>query len=140
MNENKLFHILSSHELWLKTRGRQGYRADLSFHNLQGVSLKNRNLTGALIIGSNMKDTNLSNTVLRYALISHSDLRGANLTETDFSYAALVKVRASSHELSKSTLTGTHVCHLEDEENGLPFTRKIKTTLIILSGQNITKH
>ena len=54
---------LMQHELWLKSDGSQGERADLSGAYLAGVNLSNANL------GVNLSNANLIGTVLELSLI-----------------------------------------------------------------------
>lgn len=59
MDQETLASVLRNHELWLKSQGARGERADLSEKDLRGA--------------------NLSLEDLSYADLSKADLRGANL-------------------------------------------------------------
>ena len=68
MDQQQLRQILDNHQLWLKSGGEQGKRADL-----RGADLREANLLGA----------NLQEAKLQEAKLRGADLRGANLRVTD---------------------------------------------------------
>ena len=54
MEQAKLDKILENHKLWLKTNGKQGERANLSYSNLSDSDLSYSNLRGSDLSYSNL--------------------------------------------------------------------------------------
>lgn len=77
MNQEELNQALELHQKWLQGEA-GGFRADLSFASLRGVSLSFANLRGASLIGADLTGANLGDADLRGA-----DLNGANLTHAN---------------------------------------------------------
>ena len=59
MNADDLKKVLAAHELWLKSNGSQGERADLSYADLRGADLSGAYLDGADLIGADLTNANL---------------------------------------------------------------------------------
>src|SRR5258708_5008549 len=70
--EHDLHEIISNHERWLDSDGRQGLRADLSHANLQGAELPHARLAKAK---------------LDHTFLAEANLAGADLSGSDMSYA-----------------------------------------------------
>lgn len=79
MTETKLKKILAEHELWLRSDGRKGSKADLFAANLActdllGISLEAASLTAANLSGTNLRYSNLKGADLNYAGLRGTDL------------------------------------------------------------------
>jgi uncharacterized protein YjbI with pentapeptide repeats len=82
--------IVSQHELWLKTNGGEGARADLSGKNLRGSVLSQRNLSGADLTGAQLAGARLDGTEFRGAVLRNADFGDdAKLMPGQFSGADL---------------------------------------------------
>ena len=90
ITQEELNQILTQHELWLETDGKEGKRANLSWTDLSYMDLSHVNLSYA----------NLRYAILKGAILRDADLRGANL-----SYAILTNVNLSYTDLSYANLT-----------------------------------
>ena len=78
-----LDEILSEHEGWVASDGKQGKRADLSERNLSGLDLSGRSLATISFANSNLKNVNLSRSVLAACDFSNANLRSADLSRSD---------------------------------------------------------
>jgi len=89
IDQETLSVILKEHQLWLKSMGINGKRADLSnknlqFANLARVDLRRANLEGADLAGANLEKADLAGadlvgTDLRIANLEGANLEGVNL-------------------------------------------------------------
>lgn len=66
------------HNKWLNRQG--GRRADLSFRDMSGMSVRKIRMTGAKLVGTNLAKADLSGCDLMGAELFGADLEGANLT------------------------------------------------------------
>ena len=48
ISKNEAIEILKNHQLWIKSEGKKGKRADLSGADLSRTNLKGLNLSGAI--------------------------------------------------------------------------------------------
>ena len=97
--KKELDKIIDNHKLWLKSGGREGCRADLSYANLRYANLSYANLSSA-----NLSYADLSSANLRYADLSSANLSYANLSSANLSYANLRYANLSSANLSSANL------------------------------------
>jgi len=81
MNKERLNRILEQHKLWLKSKGREGKRADLREANLYRAELR---------------ETNLREVDLRKANLIGADLREANLQVVSAKGCRIMKAKFSS--------------------------------------------
>ena len=77
LTEEELKQILERHELWLKSNGKQGERA-----NLEGANLDRANLKGV-----NLEKANLERVSLKWADLENANLEGANLKGASLEWA-----------------------------------------------------
>ena len=89
----ELERILSDHERWLATDGREGRRAQL-----KDMDLRNANLKGRMLAGANLRSSNLEGL----------DLTGCDFTDADLSEANLTRVQASNVNFTR--ITANHTC------------------------------
>ena len=94
--ESQLTDILLAHAQWLKSEGKEGKHAKLSWAKLTGALLR-----GASLSKANLSEANLRRADLRLADMSGADLSGANLSGADLSPANL-----SEADLSRAGLLG----------------------------------
>jgi uncharacterized protein YjbI with pentapeptide repeats len=102
ITQDELDVILDNHKKWLDRCGKHGDKdqADLSFHDLQGLSLG-----GASLKSANLSRTNLSGLDFRDVELCDADLWGAILRETDLVHAkGLVERQLSGTDLSDAAL------------------------------------
>jgi len=98
ITKSELERILQQHQLWLKTRGNKGARADLQgaclryedlrgarlrYANLRGADLQWANLVGAVLLGAALRGVDLREADLRGADLLHANLQGADLREAN---------------------------------------------------------
>jgi hypothetical protein len=76
--------ILSEHEKWSRTDGKEGKRAELS-----GASLRYANLSGVELSGADLSRADLRDTDLRETFLSEANLSGANLEVALLTFAVL---------------------------------------------------
>ena len=96
MSKQEIEKILSAHQNWLTTEGKEGKRADFS-----GAILWRTDLRGA-----NLCHADLSKADLYGALLYEADLRGADLRGADLSHADLRKAYLYGADLRKADLRG----------------------------------
>ena len=77
MTPEKLTETLAKHALWLKTKGKEGERADLS-----GADLYRADLSGANLEGAKLRCANLALVKLAGANLAKADLAKVDLYET----------------------------------------------------------
>lgn len=99
-----LLRVLNSHHLWLNGDV-EGERADLSYVDLQGVSLadcnlRNADFSGADLSHADLKGADLSCANLSGAEMRKADLRSAKLCDADLSDADLRETRLTGADLS----------------------------------------
>ena len=95
----ELDEIFKKHELWLKSKRRQGECADLSGANLNGMSVPEIDLTGAIFTEASLMHTHFEGTtnLFDYQLIQ-ANLALASLPKSvDFSGLIEAAVRAASY-------------------------------------------
>src|SRR3546814_14942991 len=71
------------HEIWVRTEGQDGVRADLSDFDFTGRDLRGVNLLGALLERACLVSAQLANANLALARLNFADLRGANLSRAN---------------------------------------------------------
>jgi uncharacterized protein YjbI with pentapeptide repeats len=107
----KLQAVLSAHQRWLETEGREGERLslqgyDLSGQNLDGYDFSGTDFRGARLDRASMKRVKLVAADLRNASMSHtnftgSDLRGALLSDAALKRAVLLEALYDEEALAQ---------------------------------------
>ncbi len=110
---------LVNHKLWIRSRGKEGVRADFSECNLEGINLAGANLRGANLVGANLTNgdftkTNFMNADLTGAIFAHSNLAGADFFQANLSLANFFQANLSNSNfnfvnLSEADLTGADI-------------------------------
>lgn len=103
---DELQHVLHEHAQWIKSEGKSGKRANLSWSDLCGANLSVADLTGADLRGAVLRGSVLSEADLRGANLSGADLRGANLSWSDLRGADLRGSDLRGADLRESVLSG----------------------------------
>jgi hypothetical protein len=116
MNQIDLNKIVEDHKLWLgdKTKGKRAdlrdanlSGADLLGVNLRNADLRDANLNGADLIGANLRGADLRDANLNGADLSNANLKGANLRNADLRDANLYAANLSNANLSNTNLSNT---------------------------------
>jgi len=100
VNQEKINEIIKKHELWVKSEGKTGTRANLYGANLYGADLSGADLSGADLFEANLYGANLYGADLSGADLSGADLSGANLFKANLFKANLFKANLSEANLS----------------------------------------
>ncbi len=82
---------------------------DLKMSNLIGANLSKADLSSANLIGADLMGADLSGTNLIRAILIGADLLGANLSEANLSEANLSEVNLSEANLTGATLNGANL-------------------------------
>ena len=90
ITEEEIKEKIKQHELWLKSKGKDGECADFSGYDLSQKVLENANLTGADFSKTNMNLTCLSSAVLKNANLEDSHLPYTDLTGCDLTCESLI--------------------------------------------------
>ena len=111
MDQQQLRQILDNHQLWLKSGGEQGKRADLRGADLRGEDLRGANLQqaylqGANLLGAELQGANLQRVNLLGADLQEADLRWANLLEANLQGANLRGADLRAANLQRANLRG----------------------------------
>lgn len=108
--------ILQAHQSWLKSKGQNGQRADLSQAglvdaDLPGANLEEANLQNAELASANLSGANLSRANLSGANLERAVLRGTNLSGALFGKANLQRADLSGANLEEASLGGANLQH-----------------------------
>ena len=109
IDQEALSVILKEHQLWLKSMGINGKRADLSNKNLQFVNLAGVDLSRANLGGANLGNTDLGNAYLNRANLRDAYLKGANLRDADLGGADLRIADLKIADLKGANLRGANL-------------------------------
>jgi hypothetical protein len=101
ITKTDLDKILQAHALWVKTIGKKGQLANLSYADLSGADLSDADLSDA-----DLSDADLSGAKLSGARLYKADLSGARLGEADLNRANLSYADLSRADLSGAILWG----------------------------------
>lgn len=95
---------LKDHELWLKSNGQRGKRADFSGRTLSGVVFTGKNLRGALFINSVLKGCRFVGTDLTGAWFSRAVITGCTFRCAKLHWANFEKSQIMESDFSESWL------------------------------------
>jgi hypothetical protein len=107
---DQLQGVLAEHRAWLDTDGQSGKKADLSYAQLQGLSLWSADLREANLSYANLQGADLAHARLRAANLRHAKMEAAslwqaNLRGADLSYAGLQRAKLDHADLSDANLS-----------------------------------
>lgn len=132
MGPEELKYFLLQHELWLKTDGKKGIRADFSDFKFPFIDFSNRNLESVIfkrtfLHGANFQNCNLTNTNFHHANLGSANLCNSILNNTHF----------FDTRLHLAKLTGSKLTNIEFNTCQLNFANfentDLSTTLFINS-------
>ncbi|MCG8511118.1 MAG: pentapeptide repeat-containing protein, partial [Rhodospirillales bacterium] len=104
--EFRLAPLIERHQTWLKTRGAEGEKIDLTGTDLTGQSLADSNLTNARLREADLSDSDCRNAVLSSADLRRAELSGADLTGADLSVANLRLANLKLAKLADASFRG----------------------------------
>jgi len=118
INKKELKEIIENHNMWLKSEGAEGQRADFSNANLSHRDLSGANLAGVKFTGADATCANISECDLRYIDFSNSDLNytdftNSNLTGANFTNSNLNNAHLTGANLEGADLEGADLRHAE---------------------------
>ena len=102
--QKELEQILSAHETWVETAGKEGARADLSRAYLEAANLEGACLNGANLEGAILRRANLEGAILMDANLQHADLIDANLQGADLIHTKLQGAKLGRANLQEAIL------------------------------------
>ncbi len=105
----QLQEILEAHRKWVKSKGRQGKRADLGRANLRGAKLFAADLHGANLHGADLREVFLSAANLREANLHGVNARGADFFAADLHGANLHGADLRGADLRGANLRGANL-------------------------------
>jgi len=100
----ELKQILKEHIKWLKSKGKEGKRADLHFSNLKAINLKKTILSHA-----NLQQSNFSEAVLEQANFIRANLKQSNLSQANIGMANLSKANLEGAKIIGSILRNSNL-------------------------------
>ncbi len=100
LSDEELETVLSEHEKWVETDGKEGEQARLIRYDLRGKDFRGHNISRVIVIdcdleGADLNDVNLTEakffrTVLRNSKLGTANLQGAILFDSDMTEAFLL--------------------------------------------------
>jgi hypothetical protein len=114
VEEQELEKVLEQHQLWLKSDGKEGAKADLRRISLNGEDLDEVDLRGADLSSADLSEANIlyadfSGANLSGANLSGADLSGANFSGVDLSYANLQATNFRETDLENANLANANL-------------------------------
>ncbi len=106
VSEEKLKGILAEHERWVKSDGKEGEQADLTYANLQKAKLVRANLQGARLLFANFQGAILIETNFQGATLPGTNFQGAMLIGANFQGAVLQDANLQGAMLIGANLQG----------------------------------
>jgi hypothetical protein len=111
MNAYDLNEILEDHQLWLKSGGSEGKRANfwkamLDSATLRRADLRRANFHAACLVEADLRESNLREANLISADLTNADLRGADMRD-----AALNSANLTQATLADADLRGARLMH-----------------------------
>jgi len=113
LGDEELAEVLTAHQVWLKSEGKDGKRADLTRADLTGRDLHEATLERADLSRANLARANLSGTNLRGAVLRTTNLEAASLNDADLTGAVLedavnmLPTQVAGADLTRAKLPGS---------------------------------
>jgi hypothetical protein len=106
--------VLEDHRAWVRSRGRNGERADLSRVRLErnaltGIVLREAILTSASLRSADLNETDLRRCELQGADLTDSTLRKANMRDADLSECDFTNADLRGADLGRARLVGANL-------------------------------
>lgn len=108
MEQEKLNEIIASHGRWVRNKG--GERANLSGEILIETDMYGANLCRAKLCHANLSHTDLHYANLSHANLCHADMCHANLSYADLRCVDLCHADLRGASLVKADLRGANLC------------------------------
>ena len=133
VTKETLQEILKAHAEWLRYKGKQGSRANLSYADLSGADLSGANLIGAnlcsaCLIGANLSGANLSRASLSYACLSNANLSGADLNDAIGNGREIKSMQTDKYRFSWTNTTLAIGCQQHPLKDWLEFSDEQKAS------------
>lgn len=110
IDQETLASILEQHQLWIKSGGKNGKRADLYGKDLIGIKLGRANLRRADLRRANLRRAKLYGADLYEANLDGADLYEADLDEANLCRASLIGANLIGVSLIETKLDGADLC------------------------------
>ena len=120
---DELKQIYKEHKKWLKSKWKEGKRADLGFSYLKKVTLKKAILAFAdmqqsNLIGANLQQANLIRTNLKKAYLNQANIKMANLFRANLESAEIIGSIFRNSNLTETNLKNSN-CRGTDFEGAI---------------------
>ena len=120
---DELKQILEEHQKWLKSKGKEGKRADLHLINLKKINMKKAILAFAdmqqsNLFGVNLQQANLIRTNLKKSYLSQANLKMANLFRANLEGAEIIGSILRNSNLRETNLKNSD-CKGNDFEGAI---------------------
>ncbi|WP_338631738.1 pentapeptide repeat-containing protein [Clostridium baratii] len=112
-SQKEVIEKIEKHEEWLRTHGKSGECLDLSYKNLEGIEIRNKDLRH-----SNFKNCTMSNCVI-YADLTNANLKNIELKNTKFIGSKLtgVKINPTTLDIINTQISEEENKHYKAKEN-----------------------
>ena len=104
ISKDELKQIYNDHITWIKSKRKEGKRADLRLLNLKGLKLKN-----AILAYADLQQSNLFRVNLQQAILIRTNLKKSNLCQANLRMASLYKANLESAEIIGSILSNSNL-------------------------------
>jgi uncharacterized protein YjbI with pentapeptide repeats len=115
--------MISQHQLWLQTEGREGRRGNFSGYDLRGadlrdiwapeINMRGADLSGANLSGAELQGADLSEAILENTNFRNAKLDGANLSRTQAKRAYFDNASAISVNFSAAMMADASALHAD---------------------------
>jgi len=125
IGEEEFRDILRNHGQWLKSKGRDGKRADLANANLGERYLSGTNFQKANLRGASLRAADLCGAILRGADLRDTDFRGANLRWVDIRQVPVTGAKFQGADLYGADVRGTILEQAPRGQTGISITNAL---------------
>ena len=101
---DELKQIYMDHIKWIKSKGKEGKRANLRLVNLKGLKLKN-----AILAYADLQQTNLFRVDLQKAFLIRTNLKKSYICQANLKMASLFKADIEGAEIVGSNLSNSNL-------------------------------
>jgi uncharacterized protein YjbI with pentapeptide repeats len=120
---DELKQILEEHKKWLKSKGKEGKRADLHLINFKKINMKKAilafaNMQQSNLFGVNLQQANLIRTNLKKSYLSQANLKMANLFRANLEGAEIIGSILRNSNLTETNLKNSD-CRGADFEGAI---------------------
>ena len=104
ISTDELKQILKAHYKWIKSRGKEGTRADLRLSKLKTIKLEK-----AVLAYADLQQSNLFRVNLQQAILIRTNLKKSYLRQTNLRRASLFKANLEGAEIVGSILSNSNL-------------------------------